>query len=351
MKFFTLHPVTRIRLKRFVEIKRSYFSLLIILALMLLSFGAELICNNRALIVSYNGRLYFPTYTRIKLGSQFGYDYRYEVNYRQLKKDLKKNGKGWVIMPLVSYNQFEQDLRDDGTFPPYAPSLKEGHPLGTDRIGRDVFARILYGFRIAILFSLSFVFLTTVAGTLVGALMGYWGGLFDTISQRFIEIWERIPFLYMVMISVSIYQPNILIFLAIFCIFGWTGKTWTIRAMSYRERERDYILAAKTMGASTWRIITVHILPNVIVVIVTMLPFAVSGGISALTALDYLGFGLRPPTPSWGELIKVGISTFDDAPWILISVTTAMTIVLVMIAFVGEGLREAFDPKKYTVYK
>ncbi len=159
------------------------------------------------------------------------------------------------------------------------------------------------------------------------------------------------PFLYVVMIVVSIFRPEFLLFLGIFILFCWTSRTWAVRAMTYRERERDYILAARTMGASTWRIVTVHILPNVLVVVLTSLPFAVEGGISALTALDYLGFGLRPPTPSWGELIGQGISVYQTAPWIITSVTVAMAVVLVLIAFVGEGLREAFDPKRYTMYK
>jgi microcin C transport system permease protein len=351
MRLLRLHPITRLRLEQFIEIKRAYYSLILISGLILLSLGAELFVNSRALIVYYNGEVHFPTYTSVKLGEEFGFDYLYEVNYRDLKTHLIETGEGWVLMPIIPYNQYEQDFRDDGTYPPYPPSFSEGHPLGTDRIGRDIFARIFYGFRIAIFFSLAFVFITTAIGTLIGCLMGYLGGKFDTFFQRFIEIWERIPFLYMVMISVAIYQPDMGIFLAIFCLFGWAGKTWNIRAMTYRERERDFILAAKTMGASTLRIITVHIIPNVIVIIVTMIPFAIAGGISALTALDYLGFGLRPPSPSWGELLKQGIATFKDAPWILTSVSTAMSFVLIMIAFVGEGLREAFDPKKYTVYK
>lgn len=349
MRFIRLHPITKIRLKRFTQIKRAFNSFIILTSFILLSFLAELIVNNKALVVNYKGNLYFPTYTRVLLGTEFGFDYKYEVNYRDLKNKLKQNGDGWVIMPLIPYNQYEQDFIDDGTFPPYPPSLN--HPLGTDVIGRDVFARILYGFRIAILFSMIFVFITTFTGTVIGCLMGYFGGKFDTLFQRFIEIWERMPFLYIVMISVAIFEPDMGIFLLIFCVFGWAGKTATVRAMAYRERERDYIMAAKTMGASTWRIITVHILPNVVVIIVTMLPFAIAGGISSLTALDYLGFGLRPPSPSWGELIKQGISEFDNAPWILISVTSFMSMILIMIAFVGEGLREAFDPKKYTTYK
>lgn len=347
---FNLHPLTKLRIRRFREIKRAYYSLLVVASLIILSLCAELIANNRALLVYYEGRVYLPTYTRVLLGTDFGYDYKYEVDYRSLKERLK-NEEGFVLMPLIPYNQYEQDFRDDGSFPPYPPSFKTGHILGTDRIGRDIFARLFYGFRIAIFFSMAFVTITSTIGILIGCLMGYIGGKFDTIFQRFIEIWERIPFLYIVMISVAIYQPDMGLFLLIFCIFGWAGKTWTVRAMAYRERERDYVHAAKSMGASTWHIITVHILPNVVVVIVTMLPFAIAGGISSLTALDYLGFGLRPPSPSWGELLKQGVATFKDAPWILASVVTAISFILVTIAFIGEGLREAFDPKKYTVYR
>lgn len=234
---------------------------------------------------------------------------------------------------------------------PLPPTFSRGHFLGTDRIGRDVLARLVYGYRIAILFSLLYVFITFFIGIVVGVLMGYYGGTFDTVLQRFIEIWEQIPFLYMVMILSAIFAPSFTIFLAIFVLFGWTGKTWVARAMTYRERERDYILAARSMGASTWRIVSVHVIPNIIVIILTSLPFAISGGISSLTSLDFLGYGLRPPTPSWGELLNVGIATFKNAPWILSSITTAMVCILVMITFIGEGLRDAFDPRRFTVYR
>ncbi len=347
---FTLDPLTRKRIDRFKQIKRGYWSWRALLVLVILSLFSELFINSRAIVVSYEGKLYFPTYGAVIPGTTFGLDYQYETNYRELSKTLKANGKGWVLMPLVPYSAYEQDFKE-GVYPPYAPSLVSRHFLGTDSIGRDIVARLVYGFRIAILFSLAYVFITFFIGTVIGCLMGYWGGWFDTIFQRIIEIWEQVPFLYVVMIVGSIYKPNFAIFLLIFIIFGWSSRTWRVRAMTYRERERDYILAAKAMGASTWRIISVHIVPNVLVVIVTMLPFAISGAISSLTALDYLGFGLRPPTPSWGELISQGISAYKTAPWILTSVVSAMTVILVMIAFIGEGLRDAFDPKKFTVYK
>lgn len=345
-----LDPLTRLRLDRFKQIKRGYWSFKLVLVLIVLSLFAELLMNSRALIVSYEGKLYFPTYSGVHVGTEFGLPYGYETNYRELKRVLKENHNGWVLLPPVPYNPYEQDLKD-GVYPPTKPSIADQHYLGTDTIGRDVFARLFYGFRIAILFSLAYVAITFFIGTTIGCLMGYWGGAFDIIFQRIIEIWEQLPFLYVVMIVVSIFRPDFGIFLLIYVFFGWSARTWSTRAMTYRERERDYILAARSMGASTWRIISVHIIPNVLVVVVTMLPFAISGGISSLTAMDYLGLGLRPPTPSWGELIQQGVSHFQDAPWILTSVVVAMVIVLVSIAFIGEALRDAFDPKKYTVYK
>jgi microcin C transport system permease protein len=348
--FLRIDPLTRMRLERFRASRRGFWSFVCLLVLVGLSIFAELLVNSRALAVWHGGKLYLPTYAGVIPGTRFGLEYGYETNYRELAAALKKGGGGWVMMPLVPYNAFEQDFRE-GSYPPYAPSAKARHYLGTDTIGRDLVARLVYGFRIAIFFAALYVLGTFAVGILLGTLMGYWGGPFDMVVQRLIEIWEQIPFLYLVMIVMAIFNPGFFMFLSIFILFDWTMRTRGVRAMTYRERERDYILAARSMGASTWRIITVHIIPNVLVVIVTMIPFAVSGAISSLTILDYLGFGLPPPTPSWGELIQQGISTFKTAPWILSSVIAAMTAVLVMIAFLGEGLRDAFDPKKFTVYK
>jgi microcin C transport system permease protein len=345
-----LDPLTRSRIDRFTSIKRGYVSFRIMAVLILFSLLAELFINSRALVVIYHGKLFLPTYARVFPGTQFGLGYAYEANYRELAKTLRASGEGWVLLPPIPYNPYEQDFKE-GVFPPYPPSFGERHFLGTDRIGRDIVARLVYGFRIAILFAILYVFAAFTVGTVIGCLMGYWGGLFDIIFQRIIEIWEEIPFLYVVMIVSAIFQPGFFLFIAIYVIFGWSARTWSVRAMTYRERERDYILAARSMGASTWRIVTVHVIPNVLVVVVTMLPFAVESAISSLTALDYLGFGLRPPTPSWGDLISQGIATLKEAPWILSSVAATMALVLVMIAFIGEGLRDAFDPKKYTVYK
>jgi microcin C transport system permease protein len=345
-----LDPLTRNRIDKFKSIKRGIWSFRIMVVMILISLLAELFINSRALVVVHQGRLYLPTYAKVFPGTEFGLDYAFETNYRDLARRFKESGGGWILMPPVPYNPYEQDFRD-GTYPPYPPSREDRHYLGTDRIGRDIVARLVYGFRIAILFALLYVLASFTLGTVIGCLMGYWGGAFDIVLQRVIEIWEEIPFLYVVMIVSAIFQPGFLLFVTIYVVFGWSARTWSVRAMTYRERERDYILAARSMGAGSMRIVTVHIVPNVLVVVVTMLPFAVEAAISSLTALDYLGFGLRPPTPSWGDLISQGIATLKEAPWILSSVAATMTLVLVMIAFIGEGLRDAFDPKKFTVYK
>jgi len=345
-----ISPVTRKRLDRFRQNPRGWWAFWILVTLIGLSLGAELLVNSRALIVVDRGKVVFPTYDAVHTGREFGLDYDYEVDYRLLAKQLSAEGRGWALLPLVPYNAYEQGFQD-GSYPPFAPNGSMQHYLGTDSIGRDIVARLVYGFRTAMLFSLLYTAITFFIGTVVGCLMGYWGGWFDLILQRIIEVFDQVPLLYIVMIVGALLKPDFFLFLAIFVFFGWSAKTWAVRSMTYRERERDYVLAAKAMGASPWRIVTVHILPNVLVVLVTSLPFALSGGIAALTSLDYLGFGLPPPTPSWGALLSEGMNTMSDAPWILASVVIAMVLVLVMIAFVGEALRDAFDPKKFTIYQ
>lgn len=343
-------PLTQKRLHSFGAIRRARVSLVVLVALVLVSLGAELVVNSRALAVWYQGRLYLPTYGRVIRGEEFGLGYKYETDYRELRNRLHQDGTGWVLLPPVPWNPYEQDYLE-GSYPPYGPSLERSHLLGTDTIGRDILARLLYGFRTAILYAFAITFAVFLTGTLIGSLMGYWGGRFDLLFQRFIEIWENVPVLYIIMILASIFKPDLLLFIGINLLFSWTGPTWGVRAMTYRERERDYIKAARTYGASTGRIIRVHLVPNILVILLTALPFAISGGISGLTALDYLGFGLPPPHPSWGELLSLGIQHLRKAPWILASILSAMVGVLVMITFVGEGLREAFDPRRHTVYK
>ncbi|MCF8089895.1 MAG: ABC transporter permease subunit [Desulfotignum sp.] len=350
MSFFALNPVTRRKFKRFISIRRGFWSFLIITGLILFSFAAELFINSRALVVRYQGTWYFPTYGHMIPGTAFDRDYQYETDYRELKHLFQQAGQGdFVILPPVPYNPYENDLRLN-KYPPFPPSVKDRHFLGTDNVGRDILARLVYGFRTAILFSFFLLMINYTIGIVVGCAMGYFGGRFDLFFQRIIEIWSNIPFLYVIIIVSSILVPSFMILLLIMGFFGWISITWVMRTMTYKEKEREYVLAVRSLGASHFRIIFRHIIPNTISVIVTYAPFAISSGIVALTSLDYLGFGLPAPTPSWGELLSQGWQNME-AWWISASVVGALVVTLMTVTFTGEGIREAFDPKQHTIYE
>ncbi len=348
---FRFNPLTIEKYKRFKSIKRGYYSFIILSLIIIFSLAGELFVNTRALFVKYQGNFYFPTYGSMLPGKTFGLDYEYETNYRELKELFAHSNNGdFVLLPLVPYNAFETDKLDN-RYPPYPPTFEKKHYLGTDKTGRDIVARLLYGFRIAILFSLLLLIFEYVIGITIGAMMGYLGGRFDLFFQRIIEIWNNIPFLYAIIIIASIVIPSFFSLLGIMIFFGWIGITWYVRTATYREREREYVLAARALGASTARIILRHILPNIVSVIITFIPFSVAGGITALTALDYLGFGLAPPTPSWGQLLAEASEYHIKAPWLGASVISALIIILTMVTFIGEAIRESFDPKMYTTYE
>ena len=346
----TSDPLTQKLLRRFAAIKRGYWSFLILVGFTVLALVAELLVSNRALIVRYEGQWFFPTYGCISTGRDFGLDYDYEVNYRDLRERFATEATGnWVLLPPIPYNALENCYPGE-IFRPRAPEWSKGHYLGTDQINRDILARLLYGFRYALIFAACFIALTYLIGITLGCLMGYFGGWFDLLVQRLIEIWSNIPFLFVVIIVASIVTPNLWVLLAIVVLFSWTSMTYYMRSVTYREKARDYVHAAQALGASTPRVIFRHIMPNILSTIVTFIPFTVSGAISALTSLDFLGFGLPPPTPSWGELLRQGTANLN-APWIVASAFTALTLVLTLVTFVGEAIREAFDQKKFTTYQ
>ncbi len=349
-KLMKLNPLTIKKINRFKSIKRGYYSFLLFGFFLLIAVFAELLINNRALLVYDGESFYFPTYRSMIPGKQFGLAYDYETNYRELKKKYEQeDSNGFVVMPLVPYNAFEIDLKKN-RYPPYPPSLEDAHYLGTDEVGRDIIARLIYGFRICITFSLLLLFINFSIGITLGCLMGYLGGKFDLFFQRIIEIWSSIPFLYIIMIIASVIVPNLLILVLISVIFGWMGITWYMRTTSYKEKARDYVMAARALGASNSRIIFRHILPNSVSLVVTFIPFSVAGGISALTALDFLGFGLPAPTPSWGELLQQGTNNLQ-AIWIISSTVAALVVVMVSITFIGEAIRESFDPKLHSTFE
>jgi len=355
---FKLNPLTRKKLQRFRSIKRGYWSFLLLFFLFGFSLLGELFVNKRALLVWYEGELYFPTYGSQIKGKTFGLDYEYEANYRDLKRKFQEDGSSnWVLMPLVPYDPFEMDYAKTGTFGFSAPSFADGHFCGTDKTERDVLARLLYGFRIAMIFSFGYLVLIYLIAICAGCLMGYFGGKTDILGLRLVEIWANVPFLYMVIILVSVmpgwlgvgWQVASLLFIMV--LFSWTGMTYYVRAAVYKEKARDYVAAARVLGASPLRVIFRHLLPNVISTLVTFAPFTVAAAISSITALDFLGYGLPAPTPSWGELLKQGVSNLKIAPWIVISTVGALVLTLTLVTFVGEAVREAFDPKKFSTYE
>ncbi|MEE4362154.1 MAG: ABC transporter permease subunit [Pseudomonadales bacterium] len=355
-----LNPLTRRKLRRFREIRRGYYSLIVLVALTGLSAFGELLINDRALAVKHDGRWHFPTYGPVELGARYGLEgtaARTPVDYRALARRFEAaGGDDRVIMPLVPWGAYGNDTQR-GVLRAEPPDFARGHYLGTDSTGRDILARLVYGFRTAILFALAFTALTYLVGVTIGCAMGYFGGWFDLLFQRVIEIWSNIPFLYMVIIVFSVIPgtfsvpTRIGVLLAIMVLFAWTGLTYYMRTETYKEKSRDYTAAALVIGASTGRIIFRHILPNTISTIVTFIPFTVVSAITAITALDFLGWGLPPPTPSIGELLKQGTANLTTAPWIVSSAFAALVFILTVVTFIGEAIREAFDPRQFTTYR
>jgi microcin C transport system permease protein len=348
-----LHPQTARKLQRFRRIRRGFVSFLVLCVMATLALLAELLVSHRALIVRYDGEWFFPSYGAIHTGREFGFEYDYEVNYKALKARLAEEpGRGWVLLAPVPYGPNENCYPGE-IFRARPPDWKKGHYLGTDGTNRDILARLLYGLRNSLLFASGYIVLTYAIGISVGCAMGYFGGRFDLGAQRLIEIWSLIPFLFVVIILRSILPGgwiNIWTLLGIVVLFAWTGMTYYMRSATYREKAREYVAAAQVLGAAPGRILFRHVLPNILSTVVTFLPFSVSAAISALTALDFLGFGLPPPTPSWGELLKQGVDNLS-APWIVTSSFGVLALTLVLVTFVGEAIREAFDPRKFTIYR
>ncbi len=267
-----------------------------------------------------------------------------------LLKDPAKSGNG-KLSGLAKSGALAS-LKGLGALPPEPPHGSRKHYLGTDSQGRDVAARLLYGFRISIFFSLFLVISGQVIGTAIGSLQGYLGGRFDILSQRLIEILIAIPFLYVVIVVAALFQPGFWMLLGILALFQWIGITFFMRTEMYREKTREYCLAAKSYGASHLRIVFRHLLPNCLTPLVTFTPFAVVGAIFTLTGLDYLGYGLPAPTPSWGELLGQALQAENrDKLWLTLAPFTVLTITLVLVVFIGESVREAFDPKQYARYE
>ncbi len=336
--------ILRKRWNRFKSLKRGYYSLIILLSLYVISFFLPLIINNRALIVKYDGEIYFPIITGYVPGKTFGQDVPGEARYRNLKKEFENEDGNWVLMPVYPYSPFE-DITYEGN-KMYQPPSRE-HWLGTDNTGRDVFARLCYAFNISISFALVLTIINYVFGILIGGAMGYFGGRFDLFFQRLIEIWSSLPMLFVIIIISSIIKPSFFLLIGIYTLVNWISMTYLMRAEFYREKARAYVAAALSMGQTDFKVMFKHILPNSLVPIITYFPFSVVAGISALVGLDYLGFGLPPPTPSWGQMLDIGLQNITKW-WMVFSPVAAQFFTLLSIVFIGEGVREAFDPKVYS---
>ncbi|HKP95592.1 MAG TPA: ABC transporter permease [Fibrobacteria bacterium] len=336
--------LTRERLRKFRRIRRAYWSLWILGVLFGLSLFSEFIANDKPLWLHYRGRSYFPV-VKFYPATLFGDPYSTEPDYLKLREDPGfRVAGGKMLFPIIPYGPLRANLDLAGT-PPHAPSRR--HWLGTDNTARDVLARLIYGFRVCMLFGLSLAFTDAVLGILIGGIQGYLGGKVDITVQRLVEIWSALPFLYVVILLGSVYGSGFAMLLFVVAAFEWISLSYYMRGEFFRLRGLNYVRAARALGLGPVRIFFKQILPNALTPVITLLPFTVVSGISALTALDFLGFGLPPPMPSWGEMLTQGLQNLQ-APWIATSAVAALFVTLLLSTFVGEGVREAFDPKSYS---
>lgn len=336
-----LSPLTRRRLRNFRANRRGFWSLWIFLALFVVSLFAEFIANDKPLLISYDGALYFPileTYPETTFGGIF----ETEADYRDPFVAELIQEKGWMIWPLIpySYDTIILDLPGPAPSPPSAENW-----LGTDDQARDVLARVIYGFRISVLFGLILTFASAVIGVSAGAVQGYFGGWTDLLFQRFIEIWSSIPVLYLILIIAAVLPPGFWVLLGIMLLFSWVAFVGVVRAEFLRARNFEYVAAARALGVSNRTIMLRHLLPNAMVATLTFLPFILNGSITTLSSLDFLGFGMPPGSPSLGELLRQG-QRHLNAPWLGITGFLSLSIMLSLLIFVGEAVRDAFDPRK-----
>jgi microcin C transport system permease protein len=337
-----LSPINRRRLDNFKANKRGYWSLWLFLSLFVLSLFAELIANDRPLLLSYQQELYWPilqNYPETTFGGEFEMDADYKDPYIQA---LIHEQGGWLLWPPVpfSYNTINYNLAAP------APSAPSGENwLGTDDQGRDVLARVIYGFRLSILFALVLTLISSVVGVVAGAVQGYYGGRVDLLFQRFIEIWSGLPVLFLLIILASIVETNFWWLLGIMLLFSWMSLVDVVRAEFLRGRNLEYVRAARALGLSNRLIMFRHILPNAMVATLTFMPFIFNGSLVTLTALDFLGFGLPPGSPSLGELVAQGKANLH-APWLGLTAFFALSLMLTLLIFIGEAVRDAFDPRK-----
>ncbi len=334
-------PLYQERWNKFKANRRGYWSLWVFAFLFLGSIVAELIANDKPLLVQYQSQYFFPFLFEYA-ETEFGGEFDTEADYRDEYVRELILAKGWLLYPPIpfSYNTINYDLPSPAPSPPTRDNW-----LGTDDKGRDVVARLIYGFRISVFFGLLLTFFSSVIGIAAGAVQGYYGGRVDILGQRFIEIWSGMPTLFLLIILSSVVQPNFWWLLGITLLFGWMALVGVVRAEFLRGRNFDYVRAAKALGVSDSQIMFRHILPNAMVASLTFLPFILGGSITTLTSLDFLGFGLPVGSPSLGELLAQGKANLQ-APWLGISAFIILATMLSLLVFIGEAVRDAFDPRR-----
>ena len=336
-----LSPIARRRLQQFTRNRRGFWSMWLFIGLFLFSLGAELIANDKPIVLKYDGAFYFPI-VKSYPETLFGGEFETEADYRDTFVQDLIHKKGWMIWPPVRYSY--QTINYNLDVPAPSPPTRE-NLLGTDDQGRDVLARLIYGFRISILFGLVLTVLGSAGGMLVGAMEGYFGGWFDLLTQRFIEIWGGMPVFFLLIIMSSVITPGFFTLLGLLLLFSWMTLVDVVRAEFLKARNLDYIRAARALGVSTPVIMFKHALPNAMVAALSMMPFVLTGSITTLTGLDFLGFGMPPGSPSLGELLSQGKNNLQ-APWLGMTAFISLGVMLSLLTFIGEAVRDAFDPRK-----
>ncbi|HCQ70951.1 MAG: ABC transporter permease [Alphaproteobacteria bacterium] len=338
-----LSPITQRRLQQFKANKRGYVSLWLFMGLFLVALMADFVANDKPLLIGYQGGIYTPIFSFYP-ETTFGGDFDTEADYRDpfVQDLIVGEGQGWMVWPPIrfSYDTINYDLPSPAPSPPSAENL-----LGTDDQGRDVLARVLYGFRLSVLFGLALTIASSIIGVSAGAVQGYFGGKLDLVMQRVIEIWANMPSLYILIIFSALFVPGFWTLLLILLLFSWVQLVDVVRAEFFRARNFDYVRAAKAMGVPDIVIMWRHVLPNAMVATMTFMPFILTGSITALTSLDFLGLGLPPGSPSMGEMLAQGKNNLH-APWLGITAFLSLAVMLTLLTFIGEAVRDAFDPRK-----
>ncbi|MBO67957.1 MAG: ABC transporter permease [Acidiferrobacteraceae bacterium] len=339
-----ISPLTARRLEVFQSNRRGWWSLWIFLGLFGISLFAEFFANDKPLLVYYKESFYSPVFKAYP-ETTFGGDFQTEADYGEPFVQSLIQDDGWMLWPLIRYHHKSVvwDLQGPAPSPPDSRNL-----LGTDDQARDVLARVIYGFRISVLFGFTLTILSAIVGISAAAIQGYFGGWIDLLFQRFIEVWASVPLLYLIILISSVIQPNFWWLLGLLLLFNWMGFVGVVRAEFLRARNLEFVRAAKALGVSDHMVIWRHVLPNAMVATLTFMPFTLAGSVTVLFGLDYLGFGLPPGSASLGELLAQGKANLQ-APWLGLTGFFVIGLILTLLIFVGEAVRDAFDPRKTIV--